>query len=313
MSTTENFMRPPLRRFLYLLVLAALTLAPATLAAEGISRIPSELLGAWKSQEGADLVRFETDRMLQSTGGHLKVRGFVQSAPGKLTLRAGALDLWGYSVHGTELTLRHQDSSQAYTRLSAVPPELELKPMPLGTPGTVEPAKLEEIRKDLSVRVKKDQSVRTDPAQAPKMAEMDSDNRRYLRSLVSEIGWIDVDRFGPRASTDAFLLVQHSGDLGLMMAALPMIEKDAKRFPDYAQPYTLLYDRVQIDLGRKQRYGTQLHTDAAGNPAVLPLEDPAHVDEYLKDLKLPPLSEYLATASKYLYDNKPIRMPNKDE
>jgi transcriptional regulator with XRE-family HTH domain len=58
---------------------------------------------------------------------------------------------------------------------------------------------------------------------------------------------------------------------------------------------------------------TQLHTDAAGNPEVLPLEDPAHVDDFLKELKLPPLSEYLATASKYLYDNKPIKIPQGDQ
>ncbi len=251
--------------------------------------------------------------MLQFADGHLKVRGFVQSEAGKLVLRAGLLDSWGYSVQGAELTLKHQGTSEVYTRLSEVPLELELKPMALGTPGTIEPAKLEEIRKELGSRVKKDQSVRTNPAQASKMGEIDAENRRYIRSLVSEVGWIDVDRFGPRSSADAFLLVQHSGDLGLMMAALPLIEKDARRFPDYAQPYTLLYDRVQIDLGGKQRYGTQLHTDDSGNPAVLPLEDPARVDEFLKDLKLPPLSEYLATASKYLYDNKPIRMPRKDE
>ena len=98
-----------------------------------------------------------------------------------------------------------------------------------------------------------------------------------------------------------------------MIAVLPLIEKDARKFPDFAQPYTLLYDRVELDLGQKQRYGTQIHTGATGDPEVLPLEDPAHVDDFLKELKLPPLSEYLATASKYLYDNKPIKVHQEDQ
>lgn len=306
-------MLPTLRRCLHFVLPLALALAPLAARAEQAVSIPSELMGAWKSSDGLELIRFQSDRMLQSVDGHLKVRGFVRFEPGRLILRAGMLEPWSFAVRDGVATLEHEGKRKSYTRLAATPQELELDPLVLGVPGVLTPERVGRVRKELGERAKKDQSVRMDPAQASKMSGVDADNLSYIRSLVMELGWIDADRFGPRASADAFLLVQHSEDLRLMMAVLPWIEKDARRFPDFAQPYTLLYDRMHLDLGDKQRYGTQLNTDAMGNPFVLPLEDPRRVDEFLKELKLPPLSEYLATASKYLYDNKPIRMPRADE
>jgi hypothetical protein len=276
--------------------------------------LPAQLLGAWASIGiPAEQLRLEPTRVVQLRDGTHKVWGIEGYEPGKLTVRFGVLATWKVSLEGDRLMLERGGQAQSYRRLAKIPAELQLDPATLGQSSVVQAARLEAVQKELAERIKKDQEVRMDPAKAAAMAEIDADNRRYIRSLVSELGWVDVDRFGPRASVNAFLLVQHSGDLRLMMAVLPLIEKDARRYPDYAQPYTLLYDRLQIDLGKKQRYGTQLDKDAAGNPFVLPLEDPARVDEFLKELKLPPLSDYLATASKYLYEGRAIRLPRPEE
>jgi hypothetical protein len=301
------------RCFRILLVFALVYTSPALYA--GTSSTPTALQGAWKSEDGQDLVRFQPDRMLQYSDHHLKIRGVVRSEPGKLVLRdSGVLEPWSVTAQGDTLKLEHSGKAQVYDRLTTTPPELELEPVVLGSSDAkLTPEQIEDIRKELGERAKKDQAVRSDPSQSSKMGEVDASNVGYIRALVEKVGWIDVDRFGPRTSVNAFLLVQHSGELPLMTAVLPFIERDARRFPDFAQPYTLLYDRVELNLGQKQRYGTQIHTDAAGNPEVLPLEDPAHVDNFLKELKLPPLSEYLATASKYLYDNKPIKVPQGDQ
>jgi hypothetical protein len=97
-----------------------------------------------------------------------------------------------------------------------------------------------------------------------------------------------------------------------MMAVLPYAEKDLRLAGD-GQTYAVLYDGLQIELGNKQKYGTQLAQDSQGKPYVLPLEEPGKVDEFLKEMGLPPFSKYLEDASKILYDGQPIRMARDDE
>jgi hypothetical protein len=59
------------------------------------------------------------------------------------------------------------------------------------------------------------------------------------------------------------------------------------------QDEAYLYDRITLKLTGKQRYGTQL-TCIDGHLVPQSLEeDTASLDEYRKNVGLPPLSEYL--------------------
>jgi hypothetical protein len=136
------------------------------------------------------------------------------------------------------------------------------------------------------------------------------ENTRRLRGLVQEVGWIDAGRFGPKTSYAAVILAKHGGDLRLLLAALPFIERDFKHAGDDAQAFAIVYDSVQLDLGRKQRFGTQIRGAGGDRPFLLPLEDPEHVDILRREIGLPPLSEYLSDAAKAL--GKEIAMPPKD-
>jgi hypothetical protein len=60
-------------------------------------------------------------------------------------------------------------------------------------------------------------------------------------------------------------------------------------------------------------YGTQIDEDAKGSPYILPLEDPGKVDQYLKAIGAPPLSQYMADASAALYNGRPIRLATPEE
>jgi hypothetical protein len=77
--------------------------------------------------------------------------------------------------------------------------------------------------------------------------------------------------------------------------------------------YAILYDRLQLNLGCKQRYGRQVAKDSEGQPMVLPLEDASKVEQFRKEIGLPPLAEYLKLASEGLFSGKAIRMPRADE
>jgi hypothetical protein len=64
------------------------------------------------------------------------------------------------------------------------------------------------------------------------------------------------------------------------------------------QLYALLYDRVQLMTGGKQRYGTQITPNAAGEMVVAGLEDKAQVDEFRREIGMGPLAPYLEMVGK---------------
>jgi hypothetical protein len=205
----------------------------------------------------------------------------------------------GFRVAG----MPESPESHLLRKLDSVPPELELKPLVLGAPGPLPPERVKEIQDELDLRGKKDQEVRQGLIEFPNggrevsaleaMRKVDTDNTGWLKKTVAAVGWTDAARFGPEAAQSAFLIVQHSGDLPLMMAALPEIEKDVKAKRVDAQDYALLFDRSRIFLGDKQRYGTQLMPGPGGTMRILPLEDRARVEELRKEIGLFPLSQYV--------------------
>jgi hypothetical protein len=169
------------------------------------------------------------------------------------------------------------------------PPE----PLALGPATEIAPDVAAAIRAELDRRRVHDQAVRTDPDRRDEMKKVDADNTAYLKDVVMRHGWIDVKRFGVNAADAAFLIVQHSGDFPLMLAALPKIESDVKARRLSSQNYAFLYDRIHFMLGGKQRYGTQLVRSAAGKWVVSRLEDPDHVDQRRREIGLSPLRDYL--------------------
>lgn len=170
------------------------------------------------------------------------------------------------------------------------------------------------IAKEMHERLLKDQAaIKAANGQAGAADSVIVDNREYLKHLIQEIGWIDIHRFGGEASGNALVLAKHSRDLSLIMGILPFVEKDFKGQSESNVMLAILYDGLQINLGRKQRYGTQTGLDSEGVPMVLPLEDPSRVEQYRKEIGLPPLADYLKLASEGLYKGKSIRMPRPDE
>lgn len=140
---------------------------------------------------------------------------------------------------------------------------------------------------------------------------MTKDNLDFLTNLVGDIGWIDVERFGAQTAVYATILAKHTEDLRLMMAILPQAQKDLKLSGE-GQTYAVLYDGLQIELGGKQRYGTQIAEDDQGEPYVLPVEDPRKINAYLDEMGLPPYSQYLADLKEYFYPDKSIRWAPED-
>ncbi|HEX6900447.1 MAG TPA: DUF6624 domain-containing protein [Thermoanaerobaculia bacterium] len=211
------------------------------------------------------------------------------------------------------LQIQKEKEVQKLRRHSDVPPDLTLSPIKLGHGAELPVKRVLEVQQELAARLKEDQAVRKDPSRRGEMGRVNAENGRFLRTLVEEVGWIDSRRFGRQTSADAVILLQHTMDIPLVSAVLPMIEQDFKAAGPGAELFAIVFDGLRIDLGQKQRFGTQVGEDLKGEPLVLPLESIEQVEAYRKELGLPPLKDYLAKASQVLYDGKPIRMPQPDE
>lgn len=247
-------------------------------------------LGAWQNIAlPGDQMAFQTDRLV-SPDGCIPAR---YPDPGTVRLGWRGEQRLGLTVSGDTLVAQQIGKPPAtFRRLSVLPKELQVSPMAFPSPAPIPADQLRILKRECADRLVKDQAIRTGKKVAG-ADRVDADNTAWLKAQIARFGWLDAGRCGSEVASDAFLFVQHSGDMPLMLAALPCIEADLKAGTGDPQDFALLYDRVQINSAHRQRYGTQIgKTD--GGPAVYPLEDRARVDSLRAQIRLGSLSSYLA-------------------
>ena len=282
----------------YGIVMAALVLAQAPLSsAEPPSveeRGPGVLLGCWKLDGEKPIhLAFDRDHVRLLVADHL-VHYFARYEEDRIVLWSwGNKDVWKTAVKGDVLVVEFGAGSATYHRIPTEPDGLKVRPLALGAVAELTTERVAALQEELRRRRAEDQAVRKDARRSTEMQKVDEDNTAFLKKLVGEVGWIDATRFGKEAADAAFLIVQHSGDVPLMAATLPEIEKGVRAKVLDPQSFALLHDRLSLDLGRKQRYGTQLGQGADKNLVVMPIEDRAHVEKIREELGLLPLSQYL--------------------
>ncbi len=160
---------------------------------------------------------------------------------------------------------------------------------------------LAEARKQLAARGKEDQSIRegfgeggeVDTAQGRRMNQVDSANTNWLKAYVARWQWPTVAQVGKENVESAFLIVQHAdGDTAFMRAMLPAVMQAARNGDLDLQAVALLADRVEVQAGHKQRYGTQM-TMRDGKVVLDPIDDSANVDTRRAEMGLKPVAEYI--------------------
>ncbi|MES2861095.1 MAG: DUF6624 domain-containing protein [Pseudomonadota bacterium] len=99
-----------------------------------------------------------------------------------------------------------------------------------------------------------------------------------LLTMVPAEGWFYQSVYGEPAARAAFLIVQHA-DADLQRRFLPVLETLVATGEVEGSSYALMYDRLALDEGRPQRYGTQMK--CRGGRWVIDsdnLEDPENVE-----------------------------------
>ncbi|MCP3102582.1 hypothetical protein LZ198_27280 [Myxococcus sp. K15C18031901] len=127
-----------------------------------------------------------------------------------------------------------------------------------------------------------------------RLEEVDRRNAAWLAEVVARKGWPDHATVGPRASFAAWLLVQGANhDVAFQARVLPMLEEAVARGEGSAANLAHLTDRVLVNTGKPQRYGTQME-EVDGVMVPKTLEDPAGVDARRAAVGLGTMEEYKA-------------------
>lgn len=120
----------------------------------------------------------------------------------------------------------------------------------------------------------------------------DDENLKALLKMVPPEGWFLKSRYGDKAASAAFHIIQHS-DVAQWKRFVPVLEPLVVTGEVDGQAFGLMYDRLAINEGRPQRYGSQM-TCEAGKWVPEKLEDPARVEEWRKAMGFPQtFAEYL--------------------
>lgn len=158
-----------------------------------------------------------------------------------------------------------------------------------------------ELREQLLEMARVDQQARDgdwSQEMIEKMVAVDAANLPKIKQVVADHhGLPGVRDVGADGLAAAWLLVQHADtDAAFQQQVLAGLEPMVASGEVSAREYSLLVDRVLVNTGKPQRYGSQLAAiSSAWQPK--PMEAPGQVDERRAALGLMPLADYLCVAA----------------
>ena len=124
---------------------------------------------------------------------------------------------------------------------------------------------------------------------------VDEKNRNRLKEIIAEFGFPGKKMVGKEAMQGIFLIIQHSdGDKEWQKSQLKNIEEAVKNGDMDGQSYAYLYDRIKLNGGEKQLYGTQFVKVDPINKIVelADTEHPENLDKRRMEVGMMPIEMY---------------------
>lgn len=134
-------------------------------------------------------------------------------------------------------------------------------------------------------------------------------HEKRVVEIFDKYGFVGIDVAGEEGSQNFWLLVQHSDQNPLFQQkVLEKMEIEVKKNNANSYNYALLVDRVNINTGKKQIYGTQVSYNLENGQAIVKnLEDSLNVNKRRKAIGLEPIEKYLNQMTIMHYDmNKEV-------
>jgi hypothetical protein len=173
---------------------------------------------------------------------------------------------------------------------------------PTGEPTNVTP-EIAALQAKLKQMTDEDQAARTaEHMSERKMEQVDAKNYPEVEIIYKKYGWTPISVFGKKASSAYWLLVQHQDShLDLQQGVLKAMQAAVETGEASKVDYAYLYDRVMMNEGKLQHWGTQT-TCKNGNAVMNPVDDPAGLEQRRNELAFMPLDKYLESLKPYCAD-----------
>ena len=126
------------------------------------------------------------------------------------------------------------------------------------------------------------------------MHQADSINLIQVEAIIEKYGWLGYNEIGSQANSTLFMVIQHS-NLKTWQKYLPIMKAAVRNGKAKSKELALLEDRLDLNEGKKQNYGSQIFWSFDKNKyLILPLNDPDNVDKRRAEVGLSPLAEYVS-------------------
>ncbi|MEO0404499.1 MAG: DUF6624 domain-containing protein [Bacteroidota bacterium] len=120
-------------------------------------------------------------------------------------------------------------------------------------------------------------------------------HQKRLKQIFDQYGFVGFDLAGQDGSRNFWLMVQHSDhDPEFQTEVLEKMKIEVDKGNAIPSNYGLLVDRVNLNTGKKQVYGTQVrYNKTTGQAYPKPLRDSTTVNERRASIGLESIQEYL--------------------
>ena len=123
-------------------------------------------------------------------------------------------------------------------------------------------------------------------------------NNAWLNAALDTVPWFTIDTYGKAADEAASDMVRHAdASPALQLKVLNRLGALALAKRTDPKAFAALWDKVALENGRPQRYGTQMRCIGKMWTARTPLEDAAGLDQRRSWVGLPPMRVYAASAA----------------
>lgn len=136
-------------------------------------------------------------------------------------------------------------------------------------------------------------AIRPGDSAAAAFRRVTRSNFPTVKRILDKYGFPGYDLLGKEGSGNYFVLVQHSDfDVAFQQRALKLMKKQVDKKNAPGGSYAYLVDRVNLNTGKQQVYGTQVNMSATGT-TLKPCMDTLHLDKRRASVGLSPIRDYL--------------------
>lgn len=129
------------------------------------------------------------------------------------------------------------------------------------------------------------------------VSQVDSTNQKIVSSILDNYGWpTNISR---KANKAIWIVIDHA-DLDYQLKYIDMVQEQANLGIVSKSDYAVLYDKLLKNLGKPQKYGTQIYTSIVLVGETMtdctylwPVENGEQLDSLRNSVDLPPIKDYI--------------------